>query len=98
MRVTILPSADRDLDDVYAWIARENRGAAARVVRRITAAALALRDFPLRGTTRPEIGAGVRSIVSGKYLVLYRVGGDAVEIVRVLHGARDLGGAAEEWG
>ena len=36
-------------------------------------------------------------VVSGSYLLFYRVTADTVEIVRVLHGARDLGGVAEDW-
>lgn len=65
-------------------------------MRRLTSAALGLRDFPGRGTARPEIGEGARSIVVGNYLVLYRVGAEAVEIVRFVHGARDLGGVFGE--
>ncbi len=95
MRVAILPSADRDLDAIYDWIAEDDAEAAARHVRRLTAAALSLRDFPLRGMARPEIGAGARSLVVGRYLVLYRVSSARVEIVRFVHGARDVDGL---WG
>ncbi|PKP92666.1 MAG: type II toxin-antitoxin system RelE/ParE family toxin [Alphaproteobacteria bacterium HGW-Alphaproteobacteria-16] len=95
MRVAILPSADRDLDELYDWIAEDDPDAAARHVRRLTAAALNLRDFPMRGMARPEIGEGTRSLVVGRYLVLYRVSAERVEIVRFVHGAREVGGL---WG
>ncbi|MCA1199423.1 type II toxin-antitoxin system RelE/ParE family toxin [Sphingomonas sp. R647] len=95
MRVAILPSADRDLDAIYDWIAEDDAEAAARHVRRLVAAALSLRDFPMRDMARPEIGAGARSLIVGRYLVLYRVSGERVEIVRFVHGAREVGGL---WG
>lgn len=92
MRVALLPRADRDLDDIYDWIAEDDPDAAARHVQRLTAAALSLRDFPMRGMARPEIGESARSLVVGRYLVLYRVEDGRVEIVRFVHGARDVGG------
>lgn len=49
-----------------------------------------LADFPESGTPRSELGPGLRSLVVGHYLVLYRVGPDSVDIVRVVHGAREL--------
>lgn len=90
-RVTIRPSADRDLDEIFGWIARDDVDAAERQVRRLIAAALALREYPERGRARPEIGEGMRSLVNGRYLIFYRIADDVVEVVRVLHGARDLG-------
>ena len=92
MRVTIRPSADHDLDDIFDWIAEDNPDAAERHVRRLVDAALALRDFPERGPLRPEIGEGVRSLTVARYLILYRIESDVVEIVRFIHGARDLRG------
>ncbi|MGC6400686.1 type II toxin-antitoxin system RelE/ParE family toxin [Sphingomonas sp. FW199] len=91
MRVTIRPQADRDLDEIYDWIARDDPAAAERHVRRLVTAALALSDFPERGPMRPDIAEGARSIVVGRYLVLYAIVGETVEIVRFLHGARDMG-------
>ena len=90
MRVTIRPSANHDLDGIFDWIAEDNPDAAERHVRRLVEAALALHDFPERGPLRSEIGEGVRSLTVARYLVLYRIESDAVEIVRFIHGARDL--------
>jgi toxin ParE1/3/4 len=67
-RVTIRPSADRDLDEIFDWIARDDVDAAERQVRRLIAATLAFRDYPERGRARPEIGEGMRSLVNGRYL------------------------------
>lgn len=60
--VFILPSADRDLGDIYNWIAKDDPQAAEVHVRRLVAAAQRLRHFPERGMARPEIGDGARSL------------------------------------
>tara|TARA_Y100000815_G_scaffold132236_1_gene119380 strand:- start:1279 stop:1572 length:294 start_codon:yes stop_codon:yes gene_type:complete len=94
-RVYILPSADRDLDEIYDWIAQDDPLAAEAHVRQLVAVAERLRDFPERGMARPEIGEGARSWAVGRYLLLYRVSDGRVEIVRFLHGAREMDGTWE---
>lgn len=94
--VTIRPTADRDLDAIYAWISRDNPDAAARHIQRLVAAARRLATFPERGTPRPEIGSGVRSITVGAYLILYKVEANGVDIIRMVHGARDVMGVLRE--
>jgi toxin ParE1/3/4 len=39
---------------------------------------------------RDDIAPGIRHLVSGEYLTLYRLTGGAVEIIRVLHGRRKI--------
>jgi len=49
-------------------------------------------DWPELGTAREELAPGLRSLVAAeyrRYLILYRRT-DAIEIVRVLDGSRDL--------
>ncbi len=46
---------------------------------------------PFSGAPRDDIALGIRHLIVGEYLTLYRVGEDAIEIVRVLHGRRDIG-------
>lgn len=38
----------------------------------------------------PEWGDGVRIAVHGYYLIVYRVRDEGVQILRIVHGARDL--------
>ncbi|MGQ0659591.1 type II toxin-antitoxin system RelE/ParE family toxin [Sphingosinicella sp.] len=94
--VFIRRSADRDLDDIFAWIAADDPAAAERLVHRLVSAARRLADFPDSGTPRPELGKGIRSLPAGRYLLLYGVGPDSVEIVRFVHGARDLSGLVDD--
>jgi toxin ParE1/3/4 len=42
------------------------------------------------GRARPELRPDLRSFPYGSYLILYRVINDGVEIVRVVHAARNL--------
>jgi toxin ParE1/3/4 len=47
---------------------------------------------PMIGVGRPELRTGLRSIPVGKYLLFYRPIENGIELVRVLHGARDITG------
>jgi toxin ParE1/3/4 len=46
--------------------------------------------YPCSGAQREDIAPGVRHLLVGEYLTLYRVHDDAIEIVRVLHGRRKI--------
>ena len=48
-----------------------------------------LAEMPGIGRRREKCAKGVRSITEGDYVIIYRVKNDTVEILRVLHGARD---------
>jgi plasmid stabilization system protein ParE len=47
-------------------------------------------EFPELGRSRDELCQGCRSLLVKKYLVFYRLLPNAIEIVRVLHGSRNL--------
>jgi toxin ParE1/3/4 len=64
--------------------------AADRLVARIAGATQRLADFPESGTQRPELAGDARGGVVGSYLILYRVGPGSVDILRIVHGAREL--------
>jgi addiction module RelE/StbE family toxin len=78
----------RDLDDIFDFVSKRNPQAAHDVIARIRARARTLLQQPAMG----RIGRvhGTREFVLGDlpYVLPYRVTADAVEIVRVLHGAR----------
>jgi toxin ParE1/3/4 len=46
--------------------------------------------FPQSGRLRPELGAGVRSFPVLPYVAFYRVAASRVELLRVIHGHRDI--------
>ena len=88
MRVKWLRTALKNLDDEAEYISRDSPTAAARVVTEIVKAVEPLTRYPALG--RPGRIAGTRElVVSGTpYIIPYRVRGDAVEVLRVFHGAR----------
>jgi toxin ParE1/3/4 len=47
-------------------------------------------DHPQIGRERAELMPGIRSFAVLSWVIFYRIEGDAVEIARVVHGARDL--------
>jgi toxin ParE1/3/4 len=67
-------------------------------VREIEAAFEPVRRFPLAAPTRDRLAPGLRVTLHGAYAIYYRPLADAVVIVRVLHGARDVAALAERSG
>lgn len=79
----------RDLEAIRQHIAADNEPAAVAIVRRIHTTAQRLHD-PVAYTGRTGRVADTRElIVTGTpYVVVYRQRGEALEILRVLHGAQ----------
>ena len=85
------PESRRDLDDIGDYIVSElqNRSAAERVIDCIIDAVDPLKNFAEMGaplSSIAEIGTDYRFLVSGNYMVFYRVQGSDVYIDRVLYG------------
>jgi len=59
-------------------------------VRTIRRACQRLVSLPFSGRDRGDLVPGIRSIVSNLYIVFYRVRNATIEIVRVLHGRRNI--------
>lgn len=82
--------ADEDLIEIWSYIAVDNIAAADRVLDAIEARWHNLARHPYSGLARDDIAPGIRHLVSGEYLTLYRLTGSAVEIIRVVHGRRKI--------
>ena len=82
--------AERDLLSIWRYIAEDNPTAATRLLLSIDEKCTLLADNPQLGPARPDIAPDLRYFTAGHYLILYREVPDGVEIVRVLHGARNL--------
>lgn len=89
-KLNLSRKAEADLDEIWFAIALNNRSAADRLLDRFAYRMAMLEDFPEMGPARPELGEGARALVEGNYLIIYRLVSGVVEIVRVVHGARDL--------
>ena len=90
MRFRFSRRAEADLDEITAYIARDNPARAVSYVRELRGHRRGLVTFPEARPLRPELGEGVRLSVFGNCVVLYVVHSDLLEIRRVVHGARDL--------
>ena len=47
-------------------------------------------DSPMIGRTREELAPGLRSFPVGNHVIFYRSVKNGIEVIRVLHGARDI--------
>ena len=75
-----------DLDEIFAYIAADNRAAAARLVDRIEDAARRIAATPHIGEATRQ--SRFRRFPVGNYLIVYEVGTDEMIIHYVRHGAR----------
>lgn len=89
-RVLKRPAAENDLDDIWWYIAQDSPDNADRFLDRLEESFSALANFPKMGMSRDDIQADLRSQPVGKYLIFYLPLADGIEIVRVLHGSRDV--------
>jgi toxin ParE1/3/4 len=75
-----------DLDEIFAYIAKDNREAAARLVARFEQVAARIAENPFMGEATRK--SRFRRFPVGNYLVVYEVGTDDVVIHYIRHGAR----------
>ena len=83
--------ARRDLREIWRYLDRvASEGVANRELRRIQRVADRLAEMPHSAPARPELGPAVRFRPTGNYNIYYRPIADGIEVIRVLHGARDV--------
>jgi toxin ParE1/3/4 len=88
MQVVLSPEALADLAAIRAYIGADNPIAASRIAVQIVAACDRLQFMPERG--RPGLDPGTRELTGAwPYVSVYRVIPDAVQIIRIWHGAQD---------
>jgi toxin ParE1/3/4 len=88
--VVITAEAETDLEQIAAYVAERSPQGALKLIRelrdRCESPADAPRGYPL--VPRYE-QFGIRRRPFGSFLIFYRVGTEAIEVVHILHGARD---------
>lgn len=83
------PQAIEDLRSIQLYIGRDSPRFAVLIARKLVDAVERLAAFPESGRVVPEVGdPGMREVLWRNYRIVYRVGGAAVEIVTVFHGAQ----------
>jgi len=79
----------QDLEDIGYYIALDNPDAALELIERFFEMFDRLAEHPELGRSREEF-PGVRSIIVKPYVIFYRCAKNCIEIIRILHGARDI--------
>lgn len=88
MILTWTRPAESDLIDILDYIGDGDPAAALAIIDRIEAAPLPLTEFPLSGREGSVPGARELPIPGLPFLIIYRVRNATIEVLRVLHGAR----------
>ncbi len=88
MSVKWLRKALRNLEQAHAYIAKDDPAAAVRTMLTMQRAVAQLAEFPNMGRIGRVEGTRELVIPSTPYFVVYRVQGNTVQILRVLHSAR----------
>lgn len=94
--VRMTPRADRDMNECFAWLRRENHYAAARFLESAELTCKHLSTLPAAGSrcyTGIELMEGIRFIPIRNwesYLLFFRERTDSIDIIRLLHDARAI--------
>jgi plasmid stabilization system protein ParE len=83
--------AREDLRDITGFIGKDSEVYAAVVAGRMVAAVERLRRYPRLGRGVPEYeDETIRELIVGNYRIVYRIQGQRVGIIAIVHGSRDL--------
>lgn len=89
-RYKFAPEVREDLKDIYRYIARDNPSAAGRLRQTFYERFRLLAKQPGLGQLREDLANDVRVFPVAKYVILYRTTDEGIEVIQVVHGARDL--------
>jgi toxin ParE1/3/4 len=90
MSYRVSDAARTDLEGIWLFIAEDDPDAADRFIRNIISRLPVLASMPYMGRQREELSARLRSFPIASYVIFYRPMDDGIEVVRILHGARDF--------
>ncbi len=85
------PRAEADLVDIWNFIAEDSEAQADVFIDELDEKLRSLAENPHIGRVRNELAENLRSFPVGRFVIFYLPLVDGIEVVRVLHGARDIG-------
>ena len=88
--IVLQPRAKADLSDIWQFIAEDSDDQADAFIDLIDQKFQLLAQQSGLGRRREELAEGLRSFPVGRYIIFYLLIPGGVQIVRVLHGARDI--------
>jgi plasmid stabilization system protein ParE len=92
-RVEITATAEADVAEIWEYIAQDNPETASAFILRMEEQIVSLERFPERCPRVPEsrlLGERYRHLLFGQYRGIFKIVGNRVIVMRVLHGARLL--------
>ena len=89
-RYRVTPQARSDLRDIYQYVAERNPTAAGTLRRLFYEKFRTIAAIRYMGDARDDLAPGVRVSAAGSYVIVFRPIDDRVDIIQVVHGARDL--------
>ncbi len=84
------PLAGADIAEIWDYIAADSITSADAWVDRLDGKLNLLATQPLMGRSRNELSQDLRSMPFGRYVIFYLPLPDGIDVVRVLHSARDV--------
>ncbi len=90
MGLRLTPLAVSDLEEIGDYIAQDNPARARSFVLELRKQCEKIERNPQGYRARPELAEGVRSCAFRHYVILYRIEGADVLIIRMLHAAMDI--------
>lgn len=89
-RVLRTTQAEIDLLDIWCSVGQESITAADKLLESLEKKFQTLSIHPQMGRIREEFSRSLRSFSTGTYVIFYKPIEDGIEVIRVLHGARDI--------
>jgi addiction module RelE/StbE family toxin len=91
VKIIWTPRALRDLEALHKYISKDSISRANDMVARILRHSTQLAEFPLSGRRVPEYTRSeTREVIEPPYRVIYRIRGEAVDVLTVIHSSRKL--------
>jgi plasmid stabilization system protein ParE len=93
LRVRISRAAERDVEDIWSFIAQDSPKEAGQFVARLEEQLTTPEQFPERCSLIPEneiLRTRYRHLLYGNYRTVVRVTGRTVYVLRIIHGSRLL--------
>jgi toxin ParE1/3/4 len=93
MKLRINPIVAEDLRSIKEYIAEDNEEMATKAIQEIYARIENIQQFPYMGADlakRVSFRTDYKYVISGNYVVLYKIGKEFVEIYRVVNRYQDI--------
>jgi len=99
MKVHWTKTAQAHLAAIHQYISQDSVEYARRMVDRLTRRSEQISAFPYSGRKVPEYEADdLREVIEGPFRLIYRITPEQLDVIAVVHAARDLPASAAENG